>query len=101
MIKAVFQWRRKVVTSGNDLALPKAKPQPQPKGKARLFARLRGGHGHGDSLTVSFGAPALLSGRLTRADGASLAGQELRVVSHPSHGALVPIALSRRREVSL
>jgi hypothetical protein len=67
------------------------KPAKPPKGKARLFARLRGGHGHGDSLTVPFGAPALLSGRLTRADGAGLADRELRVVSHPSHGALLAI----------
>jgi hypothetical protein len=71
----------------------KPKPQPQPRAKARLFARLRGGHGRGESLTVPFGAPALLSGRLTRADGAPLAGRELRVVSHPSHGALAPIAV--------
>jgi hypothetical protein len=74
-----------------------AKPQPQPQGKARLFARLRGGHGRGDSLTVPFGAPALLSGRLTRADGAALADRELRVVSHPSHGALAPIAVQTVR----
>jgi hypothetical protein len=73
--------------------LPKAKPQPQPRAKARLFARLRGGHGRGDSLTVTFGAPALLSGRLTLADGAPLADRQLRVVSHPSHGALAPIAV--------
>ncbi|HET7454692.1 MAG TPA: hypothetical protein VFJ76_04145 [Solirubrobacterales bacterium] len=73
-------------------AVPLTKPQAQPKSKARLFARLRGGHGRGDSLTVPFGAPALLSGRLIRADGAPLAGRELRVVSHPSHGALAPIA---------
>ena len=32
--------------------------------------------------------PPLLSGRLTRADGAGLAGRELRVVSRPSRGAL-------------
>jgi hypothetical protein len=74
-----------------------AKPKSQPKTKARLFARLRGGHGRGDSLTVPFGAPALLSGRLTRADGAALAGRELRVVSHPSHGALAPIAVQTVR----
>ncbi|HET9591983.1 MAG TPA: carboxypeptidase-like regulatory domain-containing protein [Solirubrobacterales bacterium] len=74
-------------------AVPVQPAKPQPKGKARLFARLRGGHGHGDSLTVPFGAPAMLSGRLTRADGAALAGRELRVVSHPSHGALAPIAV--------
>ncbi len=71
---------------------PVAKARPAPKGKSRLFARLRGGHGRGDSLTVPFGAPALLSGRLTRADGAGLADSELRVVSRPSRGALVPTA---------
>jgi hypothetical protein len=76
---------------------PVAKAMPLPKAKARLFARLRGGHGHGDSLTVPFGAPALLSGRLTRADGAGLAKRELRVVSHPSHGALVPIGVQMVR----
>ncbi|MGN6258448.1 MAG: carboxypeptidase-like regulatory domain-containing protein [Solirubrobacterales bacterium] len=79
----------------------KAKPLPAPpqpaKAKSRLFARLRGGHGRGDSLTVPFGAPALLSGRLTGADGAGLGGRELRVVSHPSHGALVPIAVQTVR----
>jgi hypothetical protein len=72
---------------------PIAKAKPSPKAKARLFARLRGGRGRGDSLTVPFGAPALLSGRLTRGDGAGLAKRELRVVSHPSHGALVPIGV--------
>jgi hypothetical protein len=76
----------------------RAKPLPAPpKAKSRLFARLRGGHGRGDSLTVPFGAPALLSGRLTRADGAGLADRELRVVSHPSHGALLPIAVQTAR----
>ncbi|HET9676799.1 MAG TPA: carboxypeptidase-like regulatory domain-containing protein [Solirubrobacterales bacterium] len=76
----------------------KAKPAPAtPKAKSRLFARLRGGHGRGDSLTVPFGAAALLSGRLTRADGAGLAGRELSVVSHPSHGALVPAAVQTVR----
>ena len=70
-------------------AAPKA-----PKAKSRLFARLRGGHGRGDSLTVPFGAPALLSGRLTRAgDGAGLGGRALRVVSRPSRGALTPTAV--------
>jgi len=64
---------------------------PPTKAKTRLFARLRGGHGHGDVLTVPFGAPALLSGSLTRVEGAGLAHRELRVVSHPSHGALVRI----------
>lgn len=71
--------------------LTPAKPAP-PRGKTRLFARLRGGHGRGSSLTVPFGAPALLSGRLTRADGAGIANRELRVVARPSHGALAPTA---------
>jgi hypothetical protein len=68
------------------------RPARAPREKSRLFARLRGGHGRGDSLTVPFGAPALLSGRLTRAaDGAGLGGREVRVVSHPSRGALVQL----------
>jgi hypothetical protein len=81
---------------GTQMAIRRVPPPPvprsplSPRGKSRLFARLRGGHGRGDSLTVPFGAPALLSGRLTRAaDGAGLGGREVRVVSHPSRGALV------------
>jgi len=72
-------------------------PPRAPRGKSRLFARLRGGHGRGDSLTVPFGAPAILSGRLTRADGAGLGNREVRVVSHPSRGALVPLAVETVR----
>ena len=64
--------------------------QARARAKTRLFARLRGGHGRGDALTVPFGAPALLSGRLTRADGPGIAGRELRVVARPSRGALAP-----------
>lgn len=72
-------------------------PRP-PRAKSRLFARLRGGHGRGDSLTVPFAAPALLSGRLTRAaDGAGLGGRGVRVVSRPSRGALVPTAVATVR----
>ena len=70
------------------LAPPRVVP---PKAKTRLFARLRGGHGRGDALTVPFAAPALLSGRLTRADGAGIAGRELRVVARPSRGALAAV----------
>ncbi|HET7510761.1 MAG TPA: hypothetical protein VFJ65_11005 [Solirubrobacterales bacterium] len=73
---------------GTQMSIRRLEPA---KAKTRLFARLRGGHGHGDVLTVSFGAPALLSGRLTRADGAGLGRRELRIVSHPSHGALARI----------
>jgi hypothetical protein len=76
---------------GTQMSIQKLPPPRLPKGKARLFARLRGGHGRGDSLTVPFGAPALLGGRLTRTDGAGLGDRVLRVVSHPSHGALMPL----------
>jgi hypothetical protein len=79
-------------SDGAQMAVRRVPPPRLPRGKSRLFARLRGGHGRGDSLTVPFGAPALLSGRLTRADGAGLAGRELRVVSRPSRGALVSTA---------
>ncbi len=73
-------------------AVAPKKPVP-PREKTRLFARLRGGHGRGDALTVPFAAPTVLSGRLTRADGAGLAGRELRIVARPSHGALTPTAI--------
>lgn len=76
---------------------PIARAKPVPKGKSRLFARLRGGHGRGDALTVPFGAPALLSGRLMRADGAGLGDRELRVVSRPSRGALLPAGVETVR----
>ncbi|HEX2391994.1 MAG TPA: carboxypeptidase-like regulatory domain-containing protein [Solirubrobacterales bacterium] len=88
---------------GTQMAIRKTPPPPSPKpapvqrSKTRLFARLRGGHGRGDSLTVAFGAPALLSGRLTRADGAGIAGRELRVVSRPSRGALAPAGIETVR----
>jgi hypothetical protein len=61
-----------------------------PRAKTRLFAKLRWRHRHGTSVTVPFGAGAVLSGRLLSADGAGLAGRRLRVVSRPSRGALVP-----------
>jgi len=79
---------------GTQMALRRAVPVEVQRARTRLFARLRGGHGPGDSLTVPFAAPALISGRLTRADGAGIAGRELRVVSRPSRGALVPNAVS-------
>jgi len=76
---------------GTQMAVRRVPPPHVARAKSRLFARLRGGHGHGDSLTVPFAAPALLSGRLTRAaDGAGLGDREVRVVSRPSRGALVP-----------
>jgi hypothetical protein len=89
---------------GTEMAIRKAPPAVAPsrpaspagpsaaRSKTRLFARLRGGHGRGDALTVPFGAPALLGGRLTRANGAGLPGRELRIVARPSRGALVAAA---------
>ena len=58
------------------------------RGKARIFARLHWRGRRGTELTVPFGRAARLSGRLVDADGAGLAGRELRVVSRPSRGAL-------------
>lgn len=78
---------------GTQMAVRRVPPPHVPRAKSRLFARLRGGHGRGDALTVPFGAPALLSGRLTRADGSGLAAREIRVVSHPSRGALASIGV--------
>lgn len=82
---------------GTQMSIRKVPPPHLPREKARLFARLRGGHGRGDSLTVPFGAPALLSGRLTSADGSGVAGRELRVVSHPSRGALASLGAQTLR----
>lgn len=79
---------------GTEMAVRKVAPSEAPRARTRLFARLRGGHGRGDALTVPFAAPALLSGRLTRADGAGIAGRELRVLARPSRGALVPTAIA-------
>lgn len=78
-------------TDGTQMAVRRVPPSPpvvRPRTKARLFARLRGGAGHGDSMTVGFGAAATLRGRLTRADGAGIGGRRLRVVLRPSRGAL-------------
>lgn len=80
---------------GTQMAIRRVPPPHAPKAKSRLFARLRGGHGRGEALTVPFGAPALLSGRLVRAaDGAGLGDRPLRVVSRPSRGALAPTAVA-------
>jgi len=78
---------------GTQMAVRKPAPAQVARAKTRLFARLRGGPGKDGSVTVRFGAPAMLGGRLTRADGAGVAGRELRVVSRPSRGALAPVAV--------
>lgn len=65
--------------------------------KTRLFARLQGGRGRGETRTVGYGDGAAVAGRLTRADGAGLAGRELRVVSRPSRGATAAVAVETVR----
>jgi hypothetical protein len=83
---------------GTQMAIRRVPPPRVPKAKSRLFARLRGGHGRGDSLTVPFGAPALVSGRLIRAaDGAGVGDREIRVASHSSRGALASLGAATVR----
>ncbi|HWB70505.1 MAG TPA: hypothetical protein VG518_11065, partial [Solirubrobacterales bacterium] len=79
---------------GTEMALRKV-PEPAPlkpaepvRGKTRVFARLGWRHRLATDLTIPFRAGAFVTGRLTSAEGAGLAGRELRVVSRPSHGAL-------------
>ncbi|HET7052964.1 MAG TPA: hypothetical protein VFI09_03480 [Solirubrobacterales bacterium] len=64
-------------------------PPSRAKAKTRLFARLRWRHRRGQRVTVPFGAGAALTGRLLNADGAGLSRRRLRIVSRPSHGALM------------
>ena len=49
---------------------------------------MRLGRETGGLLTVPFGTRPLLSGRLTRGDGAGLAGREIRIVIRPAQGAV-------------
>ncbi len=72
---------------GTQMALRKVAPVVVPRAKTRLFVRLRGSRGRGDRLTLPFGSTALLSGHLTRADGAGVGERQLQVVSRPSRGA--------------
>ncbi|HET6999480.1 MAG TPA: hypothetical protein VFI03_12940 [Solirubrobacterales bacterium] len=71
-------------------AVPPKRALP-PKTKTRLLARLHGAPGRGDALTVPFAATARLGGRLTRADGAGIAGRELRILAHAARGSLATI----------
>jgi hypothetical protein len=75
-------------SDGTQMALRRAAPAVVPRATTRLFARLRGSRGRGDRLTVPFAAAALLTGHLTRADGAGISGRQLQIVSRPSRGAL-------------
>ena len=73
------------------VSAPKVEKTALARGKTRIFARLRWHHRRGTSVTVPFGAPAALSGRLLDADGAGLAGRWIRVVARPSRGAVAPV----------
>jgi hypothetical protein len=79
-------------SDGTQMALRREPPPHLRRRKTKLFARLRGGAGSGEATTIPYAAAALLSGRLVSADGEPLAEQELRIVSHLSKGALLPIA---------
>jgi hypothetical protein len=78
---------------GTEMVVRQSGPTPEQRAKARLFARLRrGGHADPGALTVPYGATALVTGRLTGADGAGLSGRPLRVVTRPSRGSLADAA---------
>lgn len=79
-------------TDGTQMALRKVAPAVVPRATTRLFARLQGGRGRGDRLTVSFAAGAVLGGRLTKADGTGVPGREVRLVSRFSRGSSQPTA---------
>ncbi|HEV7400478.1 MAG TPA: hypothetical protein VGN84_09425 [Solirubrobacterales bacterium] len=76
------------VAPGTVAAVKRAEAAPADRGKTRIFARLGWRGRSGTQLTVPFRAAGSLSGRLLSADGAGLADRTLRVVSHPSRGAL-------------
>ena len=65
--------------------------------KTRLFARLRWHGRSGTSVTVPFGASAVLTGRLLDAEGAGVSGRRIRVVTRPSRGALAPTGFAATR----
>jgi hypothetical protein len=79
-------------SDGTEMAVHNVGPNAEARAGSRLFARLRGSHGRGEALTVPFGAPAVLGGRLTREDGAGIAGRQLRVIARPVDGALAPVS---------
>jgi hypothetical protein len=65
--------------------------------RTRLFARLRGRHGGGTTVTVPFAAGARLTGRLTGAGGKGLAGRVVKVVVRPARGSLAPRSVAHLR----
>ena len=88
-------------SDGTEMAARRPAPNAGSQGGAgsavdatRIVARLRRGNRLRSDLTVPFGAGATLTGRLTRADGAGLAGRDLRVIQRPSSGAIAGRARS-------
>jgi hypothetical protein len=69
---------------GTEMSVHRNAPGEDPKTASHLFARLHGGDAH--SLTVSFGAAALLGGRLARPSGEGIAGRTVRVTTGPMRG---------------
>lgn len=79
---------------GTQMSVHRPGPSEDPREPSRLFARLRGRRGQGETLTVPFGAPAALSGRLVREDGAGIAGRQMRIAIRPADGARAPATLA-------
>ncbi len=82
---------------GIEMAIGRPAAAEVARAKTRLFARLQGGRGRGETLTVRFGHGAAIGGRLVDGEGTGLAGRRLRVVSRPSRGALAGVSVETLR----
>ncbi len=83
---------------GTRMAFRQVAPAAVARQRTRLFAALQGGKGGSRARTVAFGRAAKLTGRLLRAaDGAGIAGRDLRVVARPSRGGLTPVTVATVR----
>jgi hypothetical protein len=75
---------------GTEMSVHRTAPGEDPRTASHLFARLRGGDA--STLTVPFGAAALLSGRLTRPNGEGISGRPVRVTTGPMRGSTAAVA---------
>ncbi len=82
------RWRLAVRRRGGGGTAAARDRRPPRGATTRIVAKLRRGRRLRSDLTVPFGAGATLTGRLTRGDGAGLAGRDLRIVQRPSSGAI-------------
>lgn len=81
---------------GSQMAIRKLPPPPQPpRATTRILAWLDLHGRQRSELTVPFGAPATVSGRLEQADGDGLGGRVLHVLQRPSHGASAPLTVEQ------